>query len=46
MSGVLGHHSALMLYWSGAGDNRANEVNFGMNHAPDAVWIAQPVGLH
>ena len=41
MIGVLGHDSALLwLYW--AGDNLANEMNFGVNHALGAGSIALP----
>ena len=42
--GVLGH--AFALYGCpGPGTTWANEVNFGMNHAPGVGSIAQPVDL-
>ena len=39
MTGVLGHHTVLYDYtepWT----IRADEMDFVMNHAPGAVWIA------
>ena len=42
MNGVLSHDSALQSY-TGPGATWANEMNFGMNHAPCAGSIAQPV---
>ena len=44
MNGALGHDSALLGY-IGPGTTCANEMNFGMNHAPDAGSIIQPVDL-
>ena len=44
MNAVLGNNSALEDYavpWT----TWANEINFGMNHAPGAGSIAQPVDL-
>ena len=41
MKGVLGHDSALQGY-TGPGTTQANEMNFVMNHAPDAGSIVCP----
>ena len=38
IKGDLGHDSALQGY-TGPGKTSANEMNFGMIHAPDAVSI-------
>ena len=44
MNGVAGHDSALQGYaWPGT--TWDNEMNFGMNHAPGAGSIDQPVEL-
>ena len=44
MSSVLGNSSALQGY-TGPGTTFANEMNFGMNHAPGARSICQNVNL-
>ena len=38
MNGVLGHNSALYAY-SGLGTTQANELKFGLKHAPGAGLI-------
>ena len=43
-----GHDAAMdntILYYTGPGTTWANEMNFGMNHAPGAGLIARPVDL-
>ena len=44
MTHILGHDSALYGY-TVLELNSANEMNFGMKHAPGAVSIAQPINL-
>ena len=44
MNGVLVLDSALKGY-TGLGDNLADGMNFGMNHAPGVESIARPVDL-
>ena len=44
MNGVLGPNSALLNY-TGWETTCVNEMSFGMNQAPSAGLIAQPVGL-
>ena len=44
MNGVLGH-SARLYGYAGPGTTWANEMNFIMNYAPVAGWIAQLIDL-
>ena len=44
MKGVSGHDAALSAY-PGPGTTWANDMNFSVNYAPDAGFIAQPVDL-
>ena len=44
MNGVLGHAAAWKRY-TGQGTTWADEMNYGMNHAPGARPIARPVDL-
>ena len=39
---MMQHYKALL---GGSGMNVANEMNFGVNHAPGAGYIARPVDL-
>ena len=43
-NGVLGHNAALQGY-TGPGTTLANEMNFGMNHAPGTGSITRTVDL-
>ena len=45
MNGVSGQNSALLGY-TGPRTTWANDFNFGMNHAPGAGSITQPVDQH
>ena len=42
--GVIGQDFEMKGY-TAPETTQSNEMNFGMNHAPDAGLIAQPVGL-
>ena len=41
MNGSLGHNAVLQGY-TGPGTSRATEIDFAMNHAPDARSLARP----
>ena len=43
MNGVICHDSALVRLYIGPGITWADEMNFVMNHAPGAGFIASPV---
>ena len=44
MNGILSH-KAVLLDDTGPGITSVNEMNFCMNHAPDAASIAPPVDM-
>ena len=39
------HHNLALQDYTGLGTTLANEMNFGIKHAPGAGLIARPVGL-